>query len=168
MLCSAAGDKTELGERGVNVSGGQKQRVSIARAIYSGADIVLLDDPLSALDAKVRIQFDQAVAQTSVWPEGALKDGRRFPVRMAFWSSCTQPRQGLLPDIWCCCVLSASSVHVILCTDVFHGDCNGSSSRTISSPQAASRWKPKRFTVVPSLFCCVPGRNWCLLLIICS
>lgn len=49
----AAGDQTELGERGVNVSGGQKQRISIARAVYSGADIVLLDDPLSALDAKV-------------------------------------------------------------------------------------------------------------------
>ena len=48
-----AGDRTELGERGVNVSGGQKQRISVARAVYSGADIVLLDDPLSALDAKV-------------------------------------------------------------------------------------------------------------------
>ena len=35
------------------MSGGQKQRISIARAVYSDADIVLLDDPLSALDAKV-------------------------------------------------------------------------------------------------------------------
>lgn len=35
------------------MSGGQKQRISIARAVYSGAEIVLLDDPLSALDAKV-------------------------------------------------------------------------------------------------------------------
>ncbi len=51
---TAAGDRTELGERGVNVSGGQKQRISVARAVYSGADIVLLDDPLSALDAKVQ------------------------------------------------------------------------------------------------------------------
>ena len=50
----AAGDLTELGDRGVNVSGGQKQRVSIARAVYSGAEIIMLDDPLSALDAKVR------------------------------------------------------------------------------------------------------------------
>mmetsp|Transcript_7887 Transcript_7887/g.22525 ORF Transcript_7887/g.22525 Transcript_7887/m.22525 type:complete len:1670 (-) Transcript_7887:66-5075(-) len=47
------GDSTELGDKGVNVSGGQKQRISIARAVYSGHDIVLLDDPLSALDAKV-------------------------------------------------------------------------------------------------------------------
>lgn len=45
---------TELGERGLNVSGGQKQRISIARAVYSDADVILLDDPLSALDSKVR------------------------------------------------------------------------------------------------------------------
>lgn len=50
---SAGGDQTELGDRGVNVSGGQKQRISIARALYSKADTFLLDDPLSALDAKV-------------------------------------------------------------------------------------------------------------------
>lgn len=47
------GDQTELGEKGINVSGGQKQRISIARAVYSQNDCVLLDDPLSALDAKV-------------------------------------------------------------------------------------------------------------------
>ena len=52
-LCFAAGDGTEMGERGVNVSGGQKQRISLARAVYAAADVVLLDDPLSALDARV-------------------------------------------------------------------------------------------------------------------
>lgn len=47
------GDRTEIGERGVNLSGGQKQRVSLARAAYADADLYLLDDPLSALDPKV-------------------------------------------------------------------------------------------------------------------
>ena len=47
------GDLTEIGERGVNLSGGQKQRVSLARAIYDEADIYIIDDCLSALDAHV-------------------------------------------------------------------------------------------------------------------
>jgi len=47
------GDLTEIGQRGVILSGGQRARVSLARAIYSDADIYLLDDPLSAVDAKV-------------------------------------------------------------------------------------------------------------------
>lgn len=46
-------DLTEIGERGVNISGGQKQRVSMARAVFSNADVYLFDDPLSALDAHV-------------------------------------------------------------------------------------------------------------------
>jgi len=49
----AAAERTEIGERGINVSGGQKQRISIARAVYSAADTYIFDDPLSALDAAV-------------------------------------------------------------------------------------------------------------------
>ncbi|KAF9897973.1 hypothetical protein BX616_004682, partial [Lobosporangium transversale] len=45
------GDQTEIGEKGITLSGGQKQRVSLARAIYSRARHVLLDDCLSAVDA---------------------------------------------------------------------------------------------------------------------
>jgi ATP-binding cassette subfamily C (CFTR/MRP) protein 1 len=66
------GDLTEIGERGITVSGGQKQRMNIARAIYFGADIVLLDDPLSAVDAHVgRHIFDNAIC-------GLLKDKCRI------------------------------------------------------------------------------------------
>lgn len=54
LVWCAAGDRTELGDRGVNVSGGQKQRISLARATYADADVILLDDPLSALDAQAR------------------------------------------------------------------------------------------------------------------
>ncbi|KAL0253270.1 ATP-binding cassette transporter yor1 [Diplodia seriata] len=57
-----AGEDTEIGERGVNVSGGQRQRMSLARAIYSDSDIIIMDDPLSAVDAHVgRHMFEQAI-----------------------------------------------------------------------------------------------------------
>uniref|UniRef100_A0A665W8X8 ATP-binding cassette sub-family C member 5 n=1 Tax=Echeneis naucrates TaxID=173247 RepID=A0A665W8X8_ECHNA len=46
-------DMTEIGERGANLSGGQRQRVSLARALFSERPILLLDDPLSAVDACV-------------------------------------------------------------------------------------------------------------------
>ncbi|KAG0358621.1 hypothetical protein BGZ54_010349 [Gamsiella multidivaricata] len=63
-----AGDLTEIGERGINLSGGQKQRVSLARAVYDDADIYLLDDPLSAVDAHV----DQHLWTNVVGPQGLL------------------------------------------------------------------------------------------------
>ncbi|CAG8720739.1 46294_t:CDS:2 [Gigaspora margarita] len=53
LLVLPSGDLTEIGEKGINLSGGQKQRVNVARAVYYNADIILLDDPLSAVDAHV-------------------------------------------------------------------------------------------------------------------
>jgi ATP-binding cassette subfamily C (CFTR/MRP) protein 1 len=49
-----AGDRTEIGEKGINLSGGQKARISLARAVYSDRQILLMDDPISALDSHVR------------------------------------------------------------------------------------------------------------------
>uniref|UniRef100_A0A3Q1M0I1 ATP binding cassette subfamily C member 4 n=1 Tax=Bos taurus TaxID=9913 RepID=A0A3Q1M0I1_BOVIN len=57
-------DLTEIGDRGTPLSEGQKARVSLARAVYQDADIYLLDDPLSAVDAEVsRHLFEQCIHQ---------------------------------------------------------------------------------------------------------
>ncbi|CAM9778905.1 unnamed protein product, partial [Ectocarpus fasciculatus] len=60
------GDMTEIGEQGINLSGGQKQRLSLARALYSDADLFLLDDPLSALDAEVGKQVFEGCVRDSL------------------------------------------------------------------------------------------------------
>ncbi|XP_069811868.1 ATP-binding cassette sub-family C member 4-like, partial [Dendropsophus ebraccatus] len=58
------GDLTTIGDRGVTLSGGQKARVNLARAVYQDADIYLLDDPLSAVDAEVgRHLFEKCICQ---------------------------------------------------------------------------------------------------------
>jgi len=57
------GDATEVGERGITLSGGQRQRVNICRAIYCDSDIIIFDDPLSALDAHVGKAVFQNVMQ---------------------------------------------------------------------------------------------------------
>ncbi|KAL7106988.1 hypothetical protein ACP275_06G025800 [Erythranthe tilingii] len=62
------GDLTEIGERGVNLSGGQKQRIQLARALYKDADIYLLDDPFSAVDAHT------ATSLFNEYVNGALSD----------------------------------------------------------------------------------------------
>uniref|UniRef100_A0A8B9NFK5 ABC-type glutathione-S-conjugate transporter n=1 Tax=Accipiter nisus TaxID=211598 RepID=A0A8B9NFK5_9AVES len=71
-----AGDQTEIGEKGINLSGGQKQRVSLARAVYSNADIYVLDDPLSAVDAHVgKYLFEHVLG-----PKGLLQKKTRILV----------------------------------------------------------------------------------------
>ncbi|KAL6034061.1 hypothetical protein STEG23_018996, partial [Scotinomys teguina] len=70
------GDQTEIGEKGINLSGGQRQRVSLARAVYSDANVFLLDDPLSAVDSHVAKHiFDQVIG-----PEGVLAGKTRVLV----------------------------------------------------------------------------------------
>ncbi|XP_060724517.1 multidrug resistance-associated protein 4 isoform X3 [Tachysurus vachellii] len=68
------GDLTVIGDRGATLSGGQKARVTLARAVYQDADIYLLDDPLSAVDAEVgRHLFEHCIC-------GLLKNKPRILV----------------------------------------------------------------------------------------
>ncbi len=69
-----AGDETEIGENGINLSGGQKQRVSLARAAYGDAELYLLDDPLSAVDAHVA----EHLFQNLIGPNGILSEKTRL------------------------------------------------------------------------------------------
>ncbi|CAF3905522.1 unnamed protein product [Rotaria sp. Silwood1] len=71
-----ARDQTEIGEKGINLSGGQRQRVSLARALYSNADIYLLDDSLSAVDAHVGTHIFKSV----IGPKGLLNGKTRLLV----------------------------------------------------------------------------------------
>ena len=62
-----AGDKTIVGDRGVQCSGGQRARIGLARALYSDPDVLVADDPLSAVDAKVgRTIFEEAVLRLMI------------------------------------------------------------------------------------------------------
>ena len=72
-----AGDLTEIGEKGINLSGGQKARISLARAVYANRDIVLMDDPISAVDASVKRKLMTNVIL------GSLKDKTRVLVTHA-------------------------------------------------------------------------------------
>uniref|UniRef100_A0A8B9P1J9 Multidrug resistance-associated protein 1 n=1 Tax=Apteryx owenii TaxID=8824 RepID=A0A8B9P1J9_APTOW len=74
-----SGDRTEIGEKGVNLSGGQKQRVSLARAVYCNADVYLFDDPLSAVDAHVGKHIFEKV----IGPKGILNNKTRVLVTHA-------------------------------------------------------------------------------------
>ncbi|KAI9139662.1 multi drug resistance-associated protein MRP [Paraphysoderma sedebokerense] len=69
-------DMCEVGERGVNLSGGQKKRLTLARAVYARADLYLLDDPLSAVDAHV----GRHIMDNVFGPQGLLKDRARILV----------------------------------------------------------------------------------------
>jgi ATP-binding cassette subfamily C (CFTR/MRP) protein 1 len=67
-LADLGGADVEIGERGVTLSGGQQQRVSVARALYGQPRLLILDDPLAAVDPAVaRNMFDGLVLKRQEW-----------------------------------------------------------------------------------------------------
>ncbi|OIW26584.1 ABC transporter [Coniochaeta ligniaria NRRL 30616] len=69
ILVLDEGDQTMIGSRGLNLSGGQRQRVSLARAVYSRCNIMLLDDSFSALDGKT----ESRIVDNLLGPDGLFK-----------------------------------------------------------------------------------------------
>ncbi|KAJ2674445.1 Multidrug resistance-associated protein 1 [Coemansia sp. RSA 1085] len=67
------GDLTVIGNKGINISGGQRARLALARTLYSRADIYLLDDPLSAVDAHVKRHIMEHVLLDSGLLKGKLR-----------------------------------------------------------------------------------------------
>ncbi|KAF7714218.1 Uncharacterized protein PECH_000287 [Penicillium ucsense] len=62
------GDGTNVGSRGISLSGGQKQRLALARAVYARAPLVVLDDTLSALDARTeKLIFNRLLSQQGLF-----------------------------------------------------------------------------------------------------
>ena len=79
------GVDTLIGERGVSISGGQKQRVSIARAFLRNPDLLILDDSLSAVDARTESQIIQNIQRERVGKTTLIVTHRLSAVGHADW-----------------------------------------------------------------------------------
>ena len=81
----ADGLDTTIGERGVSISGGQKQRISIARAFIREPELLILDDSLSAVDARTERQIIQNIQQERTGKTNIIVTHRLSAVHHADW-----------------------------------------------------------------------------------
>ena len=81
----ADGLDTTIGERGVSISGGQKQRISIARAFIREPELQILDDSLSAVDARTERQIIQNIQQERAGKTNIIVTHRLSAVHHADW-----------------------------------------------------------------------------------
>ena len=81
----ADGLDTTIGERGVSISGGQKQRISIARAFIREPELLILDDSLSAVDARTERQIIQNIQQERAGKTNIIVTHRLSAVHHADW-----------------------------------------------------------------------------------
>jgi ATP-binding cassette subfamily B tetracycline resistance protein len=81
----ADGLDTTIGERGVSISGGQKQRISIARAFIREPELLILDDSLSAVDARTERQIIQNIQQERAEKTNIIVTHRLSAVHHADW-----------------------------------------------------------------------------------
>ncbi len=79
------GIETLVGEKGVSLSGGQKQRVSIARALIKDPEILILDDSLSAVDAKTETKIIENIQEERKGRTTIITTHRLSAVQHANW-----------------------------------------------------------------------------------
>ncbi|BBI36759.1 multidrug ABC transporter permease/ATP-binding protein [Cohnella abietis] len=79
------GLETLVGEKGVALSGGQKQRVSIARAVIADPEILMLDDALSAVDAKTETEILEGIRTERAGKTTIITTHRLTAVQHADW-----------------------------------------------------------------------------------
>ncbi|MGG1550457.1 ABC transporter ATP-binding protein [Paenibacillus ferrarius] len=79
------GLQTLVGEKGVALSGGQKQRVSIARALFTDPEILMLDDALSAVDAKTEAEIIRGIRSERAGKTTLITTHRLSAVQHADW-----------------------------------------------------------------------------------
>ena len=77
------GYETLIGERGVNLSGGQRQRVALARALLGGAPVLVLDDPLSAVDTETELAIVDGLQEALADRTVLLATQRRSTLALA-------------------------------------------------------------------------------------
>lgn len=79
------GLETKIGERGLSISGGQKQRISIARAFLSEPDLLILDDSLSAVDAKTETEIINHIQEERQGKTTIIVSHRLSAIQHADW-----------------------------------------------------------------------------------
>src|ERR1700678_132764 len=110
---------TRIGEQGMALSGGQRQRIALARAILAGPDVLILDDPLSALDVHTEERVTRALHQILAGPTplaGAHRPSLRPPLPARLGGESPRRRPPRLAPAWPrCCASGAGACSVTCC-----------------------------------------------------
>ncbi|KAJ7664040.1 P-loop containing nucleoside triphosphate hydrolase protein [Mycena polygramma] len=149
------GDESEIGERGVNLSGGQKARVSLARAVYSRASILLLDDVLSAVDAHTAHHLYHSCLRGELMQARLCAPGARYVValdngRVQFQGSRDEFQSlgvmnGLVQSTSATAELhDVKEVAAIEALDIPDKD-SGSVDTTVAAPSTTEKKPPRKF-----------------------